>query len=283
MFAALPPSSSVSATFAARELALDCLADLRGARERDLVDAVVLDEMCAGRSVSRDDVDDSGRQLRLPAHVREEQRRQRGRLGRLEHDRVAAREGGRDLPREHEQREVPGDDLPGDAERARPAVREGVFELVGPARVVEEVCGRQRQVDVARLLDRLAAVERLGDGQLPRALLQDAGDPEQVLGALRRSQLRPPVDEGVACGPDGEVDVLGACLRHLGQHLLARRRDGGKPLPRARLDLFAPDEQAVALPELDDVARLGCGRVLPLERRGHGLTLLRDLAHVSRL
>ena len=38
------------------------------------------------------------------------------------------------------------------------AVREGVLELVGPARVVEEVRRGQRQVDVARLLDRLAAV-----------------------------------------------------------------------------------------------------------------------------
>ena len=60
---------------------------------------------------------------------------------------------------------------PGDAERPRPAVRERVLELVGPARVVEEVRRRERQVDVARLLDRLAAVERLGDGELARALL----------------------------------------------------------------------------------------------------------------
>ena len=46
------------------------------------------------------------------------------------------------------------------------AVRERVLELVRPAGVVEEVRRRERQVDVAGLLDRLAAVERLEDGEL---------------------------------------------------------------------------------------------------------------------
>ena len=44
----------------------------------------------------------------------------------------------------------------------RGAGRERVLELVRPAGVVEEVGGDERHVDVARLLDRLAAVERLG-------------------------------------------------------------------------------------------------------------------------
>ena len=42
----------------------------------------------------------------------------------------------------------------------------GVLELVGPAGVVEEVRRDQRDVDVARLLDRLAVVERLQHGEL---------------------------------------------------------------------------------------------------------------------
>jgi hypothetical protein len=49
---------------AAGKLALDRLADLGRARERDLVDAVVLDELCAGAAVAGDDVDDARRQLR---------------------------------------------------------------------------------------------------------------------------------------------------------------------------------------------------------------------------
>jgi len=47
------------------------------------------------------------------------------------------------------------------------AIREaGVVELVGPACVVEEVRRGQRDVDIARLLDRLAVVQALQDGEL---------------------------------------------------------------------------------------------------------------------
>ena len=249
----------------AGELAPDRLADLGRAGERDLVEVGVLDEMGAGRAVAGDDVDDPRRQLGLAADVGEDERGQRRRLGGLQHDRVAAGERRGDLPGEHQQREVPRDDLAGDAERARPAVREGVLELVGPARVVEEVRRREREVDVARLLDRLAAVERLRDGELARALLDQARDPEEVLGALGRTQRRPAVLEGAARSLDGEVDVARAGEGDLGEVLLGRRRDRRKPLPRARRDLLAADEEAVALLERDDVARLGGRCVLPLE------------------
>ena len=65
------------------------------------------------------------------------------------------------------------------------AVREGVLELVGPAGVVEEVRRGQRHVDVARLLDRLAGVHALDHRELAAALLEDARDAVEVLGALR--------------------------------------------------------------------------------------------------
>ena len=118
MFAALPPSSSVSFFARARDGAHDLLADLGRARERDLVHVRVLDELRARAAVAGDDVDDPGRQLGLTEHVREQERRERSRLGRLQHDRVPGRERRRDLPGEHEQREVPRDDLPGDADAA---------------------------------------------------------------------------------------------------------------------------------------------------------------------
>src|SRR6266481_1758764 len=46
--------------------------------------------------------------------------------------------------------------------------------------VIEEVRRSERDVDVPRLLDRLAAVHRLDHGQLAGALLDDARDPEEV-------------------------------------------------------------------------------------------------------
>ena len=99
------------------ELPLDRLAHLGRAGERNLVDPLAAHEVRAGRAVARDDVDDPGRHLRLATDVGEQERRQRSRLGRLEDDGVPAGERRRDLPRQHQEREVPGDDLRGDAER----------------------------------------------------------------------------------------------------------------------------------------------------------------------
>ena len=264
------------------ELAHDQLADLGGTGERDLVDALVLDEMPAGRAVARDDVHDAGRKLRLPADIGEEESGQRRRLGRLQHDRVPARERRRDLPREHEQREVPGDDLRGDTDGPRRPVRKRVLELVGPPRVVEEVRRGERQVDVARLADRLAAVERLGHGELARALLEDARDTEEVLRALRGRDLAPAVlERAERAAVTARLDVLRPGERELEQLLLRRRRDRRERLTRPRLDLLAADEQAVALADLDDVARLRRRRVLPLERRRYGGGPLLDLGHQS--
>src|SRR4051812_48296421 len=101
----------------------------------------------------------------------------------------AARAG--DLPGEHQQREVPRNDLGGDTERLRDPARERVLELVGPAGVIPEVGRGERDVDVARLLDRLARVHRLEHRELARALLEDPRDPEEVFRALLARQRAP--------------------------------------------------------------------------------------------
>ena len=236
MLAALPPSSRVTFLLAAGGRAGDHLADLGRPGERDLVDVRVLDQRAAGVAGAGDDVDDAGRQVGLLADLGEQQRGQRRRLGRLEHDGVAAGERRRDLPGQHQQREVPRDDLAGDAERlgVRPEAR--VVELVGPARVVEEPGRHQRDVDVARLADRLAVVERLEHRQLAGALLQDAGDPEQVLAALPGRQLGPDLVVGLARRGHRAVDVGLAGLGDLGEHLLGRGADRleGAPVERCR-------------------------------------------------
>ena len=222
MLAPLPPSSRV--TFLSvpaiwRAIALPTAVEP--------VKATLLTSGCATSAapvvaVPGKDVDDALGQARLAADVREEQRGQRGRLGGLQDHRVAGGERRGDLPREHQQREVPGDDLAGHAERARVRAVARVVELVGPARVVEEVRGDQREVRVAGLLDRLAVVEGLQDGQLARALLDDPGDPEEVLGALGAGQRRPLL-ERLAGRLHGAVHVLGARLGDLGEDLLGGR------------------------------------------------------------
>ena len=150
-----------------------------------------------------------------------------------------------------------------DAERLRIAVGERVLELVRPAGVVPEVRRGERHVDVARLLDGLAAVERLEHGELAAALLQDARDAEQVLGALAAGQRAPVALERAARDADGLVDVLDGCARDLRERLFRRRIDRREPLAAARRDFLAADEQPVARLELDDVAGLRRRRVFP--------------------
>src|SRR5205814_10496288 len=128
--------------------------------------------------------------------------------------------------------------LAGDSERLRLPVRERVLELVRPACVVEEVRRRERQVDVARLADRLAAVQRLEHRELARALLQDACDPEQVLRPLRARKLRPAILERLARGGDGEADLFVGRLPDLREGLLARGID--RRLALLRLEPLAP-------------------------------------------
>ncbi len=93
-------------------------AHLGGAGEGDLVHVRVLDERCAGAAVARHDVEHAGRQPRLVRQLREAERRERRELRGLEHHRVSGRERRRDLPRQHQQREVPRDDLADDAHGA---------------------------------------------------------------------------------------------------------------------------------------------------------------------
>ena len=168
MLAALPPSSSVSdLRVPATARAIDLPTSV------DPVNATLSTSPCSttARPVSPAPVTmltTPGRQVGLLADLGEQQRRQRRGLGRLEDDGVAGRQGRRDLPRQHQHREVPRDDLAGHAERPGVRAEARVIELVGPARVVEEVRRGQRDVDVAGLADRLAVVQRLQDGELPR-------------------------------------------------------------------------------------------------------------------
>ena len=197
-FAALPPSSSVSRVGLPASCALDRLADFGRAGERDLVDRPTSTSAAPVRPSPVTMLTTPGGSSAWRSTSQKRSAVSGVVSAGLRTTVLPAASAGRDLPGQHQQREVPGDDLPGDAQRLRAPVRERVLELVGPARVVEEVRGRERDVDVARLLDRLAAVQRLEHGELARALLEDARDPEQVLRPLRAGQRRPAVLERVA-------------------------------------------------------------------------------------
>ena len=146
-------------------------ARLRRAGERDLVDARMPHEV-RGRRSSRagHDVDRARREADLGRQLGQAERRQRRLRVRLEDDRAAGGQRGRELPRRHHQRVVPGHDLPRDADRLLQRVEEE-----RPADRVRAAGDRgDRRGVEAEVLDRLAQLgldrrDRLADVPRPRA------------------------------------------------------------------------------------------------------------------
>ena len=190
MFAALPPSSSVSFTpvpASSRWIALPTSVEPVNAT----LSRPGASQVRAGRAVAGDDVDDARRQLGL--------RQMSAKISAVSGV-VSAGLSTTVLPHASAgaifQASISSGKFHGMIWPATPsgrglALRERVLELVGPAGVVEEVGRGERDVDVARLLDRLAAVDRLGDRKLARPLLDQARDAEEVLRPLARAQRRP--------------------------------------------------------------------------------------------
>ena len=251
--------------------------DLRRAGERDLVHVFVLDQQGAGAAVAGDDVHHAGRQADLVAQLREPERGQRRVLRRLEHDRVPQRDRRGDLPRQHQQREVPRDDLPDHADRH--LARELGARQLRPAAVVVEVPRDERDVDVARLADRLPVVQRLEHGEEAGVLLDAAGDRVQVAGPLvarpaptsrgrRRAPRPPPRRRPLGVSPARSARSR---RRWRGSPPRSARRSPARPMRRRRTA-----RTAVRAPRAISVTRLGLsGRRTVLQ----GLEDLGDVGH----
>ncbi len=170
-------------------------------------------------------------------------------LGRLEDDAVAGGERGGELPRRHEDGEVPRDDLPDDAERLVEVVGHRVVVDLGDSALlradasgeVAEVVDRQRKVGGEGLADRLAVLPGLEDGELLEVLLQPVGDLEQDVAPLGRRRATPCV-LGVRRGLDGGVDVGCLAAGHRDERLAVDGRDVLERLAVLGWDPLAADE-----------------------------------------
>ena len=90
------------------------LSDRSAARESDLVNIGVLDQRCAGSfTETGDHISHAFRQPDLFEPLRHLKRGKRSLLGRLEHASATGRERRSQLPRCHQQRVIPGNNLPG--------------------------------------------------------------------------------------------------------------------------------------------------------------------------
>ncbi len=204
--------------------------------------------ICLARLVvAQHHVEHAVRQADLVAHLGE-QHRGRGRvLGGLEHHGVAHCNRRRNFPRQHQQREVPGDDLPANAQRF--AIWQFAVHQLRHARVVVEMAVDQRDIDVAAFADRFAVVERLQHTEKTGMFLHQAGEGVEVFGALMARETRP-FRLCAAGGGDGGVDVV---LRGLGERGEGLAGGGvARDETVAGRGHLAVDEMAIAIAAIDE-------------------------------
>ena len=199
-----------------RGIAEDQLARPALAGERDERHLRMLHQRVSGfLTESVDEVEDALGQARLLEDPGPERRRERREFGRLQHDGVAGREGGSELPRLQHERRVPWRDEPGDADRLAVHVVElATRHLVGVVGLRDDQVGEEPEVLCRTaglpegLGDRQAGVEGLELREARVAGLHDVGDavedPRTVAGQHPGPRA---LGERPARGGDGTVDV----------------------------------------------------------------------------
>ncbi len=180
--------------------------DFGGTGERNFVHVGMFHQCLAGRAVSGNDVDDTGGQSGLLTKFSEGERGQRSEFRGLQHDCVSGGESRSNLPRRHEQREIPGDNLPYDTTSF--VLRKLLLEKLRPARMVVEVPRYQGNVDVTTLADGLAVVHRLQNGEKTGMFLHQPRQGIEVTRPDMRSEGTP-FWKRRAGSLHGAVDVRG--------------------------------------------------------------------------
>ena len=234
----------------------------------------MVDERCSGAAFSGDDVEHTGWQAGLARDFAEQQRGERRELCGLEHDGAPGRERWGDLPRQHEQREVPRNDLSHDSH----ALVAGELRLqqLRPPCVVIEVASDERDVDVTRLTDRLAVVHAFQHGEQAGVFLHSARERVQMPRARVTIQPLPRGQHGAGGGHRG-IDVVLRAKRDAGELLTRGGIDDVERLSRLgplAVDEVPEDLLVFAEPVSRLLIRLGRGTILhrfeDLGDCGHG-------------
>lgn len=230
----------------------DGTADHGGTGEGDLVNVHVAgDGSTSDTTETGDDVDHTRGEASLLDELTGVQTGEGGLLGGLEDDGVTGGNGGGDLPRPHEEGEVPGDDLTADTNGLVTGVGEGLgvgvnsltVDLVGPAGVVTEAAQSVGQVDLGHG-EGLAVVEGLNGGDSINVALNQVGQLVQETATVGGGNPAPFTLVGLAGSGHGDVDILLVGLVDGGNDLLVGGVDGLKGLALGTLDIFIVDEPA---------------------------------------
>ncbi len=246
----------------------DQVPNLGRAREGDFVHVhVARDRLAGSRTVAGQDVHHSFRETCLDDQFTDAKRRQRGLLSGLEHDDVAARQGGPELPGLHEQRKVPRDDLTDYADRLEAGIAEVVpvdrdgapMHFVRPSSVVAVARNRERQVGSERDAIRFAVVEAFQAGQLVRVFFDQVGQSVHQLSTFGSRHFAPrPLLEGLAGRLYRSIHILLVGCSDLADFFTRGRVNRGKGLAGGRLRPPVVDEKFVRR-DRDSPLRRECG------------------------
>lgn len=243
-----------------RRVLLDHLADVGGASEGNLVNFHVFgDGGTSSGAVAAEDIDNTGGKACFLDEFGDVKGRQRSLLAGLEDRDASGGKAGAELPCEHEEGEVPGDDLAAHADGLVVGHGEEVavdghglaLDLVGPASVVAEAVDDEvevsgRSVCFAVSGVRFAVVQRLELAKVRAVSFNEISKLVQQVAAAGCVHGPPGRAEGKggAGSVDSEVDVSFIGLLHLADDLFGGRVDGGEGLAADRVDELAVDEQA---------------------------------------
>src|SRR5580704_17615265 len=203
----------------------------------------MLDQSLAGGTIAGHDVHYARGQYDFMADFRKCKRSQRGEFGRLQDDGISGSQSGRDLPRQHEQRKVPRNDL--SYNTASRVVWKFLPQKLGPAGVMIEMPRHQRNVEVTALANRFSVVHGFENGQAARVLLYLSRKGVEVTSPGVRSE-RLPTGKGGAGGFDRSVNVRGRSFCNTGKLFSGRRVSGVEVFPGRGRGPCAIDEVAEA-------------------------------------
>ena len=230
----------------------DELADLGGARERELAHAGMGAERGAAvLAVAGQDVEHRGRQMLL-ADSGEHEHPERCVLRRLQHERVPGAQRRSDLERRQQHRRIPRDDRPHHADGLAPRIAQQVLaerqglalELAREAAEVAEDVRRQSRLPARLGAQRIAGLGGDDAGELLGPRLDRIGDAEQHPAAVARRHV-PPARERPGRGLHRAIDVLGAGARHVGEDAPVRGILDGDGLTRGAVDEVAAKQHSV--------------------------------------
>src|SRR5579875_2228203 len=124
----------------------------------------------------------------------------------FENDGATRRQSWSQFPGRHQEREVPGNDIP--------------FDLGCPARHIPEQIDGEGNIGDTGNRQGFAVIQRFELRELLAVLLNEIGQPGNAATSLRGTHLAPgALIEGFACGSHGPMDIFGPSLGHMSHHL----------------------------------------------------------------